>query len=91
MPFAALRIDGFVKPIKATADGPMSIWMPRAAARWLLWSSSVKRPSLRERSVTSSVTGPDMRDLAQMLAHVHDTEIGISEGPDRPTRDRRRQ
>jgi hypothetical protein len=33
----------------------------------------------------------DMRDLAQMLAHVHDTEIEISEGPDRPTRDRRRQ
>jgi hypothetical protein len=33
----------------------------------------------------------DTRDLAQMLAHVHDAEIEISEGPDRPTRDRRRQ
>jgi hypothetical protein len=30
----------------------------------------------------------DMRDLAQMLAHVHDAEIEISEGPTAPPRQR---
>jgi len=28
----------------------------------------------------------DMRDLAQVLAHVHDVEIEISEGPEAPGR-----
>jgi hypothetical protein len=30
----------------------------------------------------------DMRDLAQMLAHIHDAEIEISEGPEQPPRQR---
>jgi hypothetical protein len=29
----------------------------------------------------------DMRDLAQMLAHVHDAEIEICEGPEPPARE----
>ncbi len=29
----------------------------------------------------------DMRDLAQMLAHIHDAEIEISEGPGPPPRE----
>jgi hypothetical protein len=29
----------------------------------------------------------DMRDLGQVLAHVHDAEIEISEGPEPPARE----
>jgi hypothetical protein len=29
----------------------------------------------------------DMRDLGQVLAHIHDAEIGICEGPDSPRRE----
>jgi hypothetical protein len=29
----------------------------------------------------------DIRDLGQMLAHVHDAEIEISEGPEPPARE----
>jgi hypothetical protein len=31
--------------------------------------------------------GFDMRDLAQVLAHIHDAEIEISEGPEPPARE----
>jgi sugar (pentulose or hexulose) kinase len=47
------------------------------------------QPSIHKRDIESSrmvVCGAlfDMRDLAQMLAHVHDAAMEVGEGPETP-------
>ena len=54
-----LLVSRMVRPrCRTTAEGPMRMNLPSEPTRWEFWSSSSKRPSLRETSSTSSVTGP---------------------------------
>ena len=49
---------------RATTQRPISMRLPRDAARWLCMSSSMKTPSLCETSPTSSATGPGSNRFA---------------------------